>query len=625
MGKGSGLATVKNMVSEEPTFPATSFAYRSQGWEWEIEEYNEKSLKLKRTTTNKTVDGNPVLNPNKFNAGDEIQFQLNEEYTGNNTLTTGEEVPWLSIKKAGELEESWEAFQKQHKLQPEEEWTDYYPITIASELDGVVANVHDVSWINSLNTIESDAIIDSNKNLVRQFKKDLIKQLQANNNTPIKGKVAGKSLEISTEGHLRGAVLNTSSRKLTSEALPAPDLKFGLSDRGGIKVQGYASIPTNTLNKAFLPDFGAGTIFVFTPLGKVNGEMKYWAHPIMSNKLSVSQAKALRQAIEIFVTQNEDVNKELYNAYLTGTDNIDLKKQQDLTKLLKKVIYLYDSTGKQTVEEFVKDNGEKGLSIIEFTGDTLKVGRSIVDVLKKGQPIDSKVFDRVEIVLNNTLFNVTKNLTNLGDVFSFIGVNEQNGLDEYKGTYNEFIKQNTTTLANSTKLNDGEYGYTIQNIVRFDMESIKELQRPIKKENIIPKVKQEQLDITNLRKGDKVVYWTTFSGIRADYETDEIITIKAVSKSGVLLQFDNGREKWANFKERWHNFKSIQTKQQTSSIVETITSSKEVIKALEDLGWTIKQAETFIVTKNKTVEDLISVAKAKRKIKNIDEDYKLCK
>jgi hypothetical protein len=552
-----GIYTNENVVSldNKNTFPATSFAYRSQQWEWEVEEYNEKNLKLKRTTSNKTVDGNPVLNPNKFNMGDDIQFQLNETYAGNNMLTTGEEVPWLSIKKAGESTESWEAFQKQHKLQPDEEWIDYYPISIGTELDGPVANVHDVSWINSLTTIESDVILDNNKNIVRQFKKDLIKLLKGNNNTPIKGKVAGKYLEISNEGYLRGAVLNTDVRNLTADSLPSPDLKFGLSDRGGIKVQGYASIPTNTLNKAFLPDFGSGTIFVFTPLGKVEGEMKYWAHPIMSNKLTTLQTKTIRQAIEIFVTQNEEVNKELYDAYLTGIDNIDLKKQQDLTRLLKKVIYLYDSTGKQTVEEFVKENGEKGLSIIEFSGDTLKIGRSIVDVLKKGQPIDSKTFDRVEIVLNNTLFNVTKSWTNLDEPFSFIGINEQNKLEEYKGTYNEFIKQNTTTLANSTKLNDDEYSYTIQNIVRFDMNSIKELQKP----------------------------------------------------SIALEQPIEERQK------------------EYSTIAEAITSNKEAVKALEDLGWTIKQAETFITTKSKTIEDLISIAKAKRKIKHIDEDYNLCK
>src|SRR4030042_1062196 len=130
--------------------------------------------------------------------------------------------------------------------------------------------------------------------------------------------------------------------------------------------------------------------------------MTYWAHPLMSNKVSKQQARALRQAIEIFISQDESLYPELYQAYLVGKDKIDSKKASDLNKL----------------------------------------------------------------------FNISeKNLNNPEVKFSFIQVEDDGTLNDFDGTYNDFVKNNTTTFAGSTKLDDGEYGYVIQPIVRFDMNT----------------------------------------------------------------------------------------------------------------------------------------------------------
>lgn len=508
-----GIYTNDNVMSDDNknTSPATSFAYRSQQWEFDVQTYNENQLKIGRKTIDKTVDGNPILNANKFNPGQAIYFEPNLEYKGENKLSNGDIVKWEEIEKAGKTSASWEEFQKKHKLGADEIWTDYYPITINTVEDKKVAYIHDVSWINNVTTID-DQTIKLNKKALRQFKKDLVEAFKKNGNQPIESVVTDRVIEITKEGAPSGFVLNTSNRKLTADALPEQGLKFGNLTLTGVEVNNNDIINNNILNKSFLNFYPVQTMFVLTPLGKTDGKMKYWAHAVMPNKISFNIANTLQQAIEIFITQNPEVNKELYDAMIKGEDNINLLNAKDLSKLLNKVIYLYNSKKRkgESVEDFVNKHMDKQISVIEFQGDKIKLGRSGIIVLektKKGQPspITDDVRRNIGLILKGMMFNVNKSQLNQRGLFNLTTVNDKNEIEDFTGNYNEFIKQHTTTTANSTLLNDStedkpSYGYTIQHIVRFNMNNVipKEVEKVASKSIPLMMTNKMRQDLSNL-------------------------------------------------------------------------------------------------------------------------------
>src|SRR4030043_167456 len=468
-----GLYTQEKVTNldNKNTLPASSFAYLSQEYNWLVSRYDENGVLVGRETSDRTVQGNPLLNPNKCNEGDNILFKLDIDYSGPITLSTGERVDWETMKIS-----DWEEFKVKHKLMADEELIDYTPITINTEIDGTVAYVHNVAWINRLNTIEDEEFINSSKDILRSFRANLLQQFATNDNKPIESVILEKVIEITKEGSPKGFTLNRKLKDLTINNLPADDLNIGMLKFGSITVIHNKAVEDNVLNAPFLTDdYNDGTVFIFTPLGKKQGKMTYWAHPLMSNKVSKQQARALRQAIEIFISQDESLYPELYQAYLVGKDKIDSKKASDLNKLLQKVVYLYSGKNKMKIGDFVtsKVNIGNPISVIQFEKDTITIGRSTLKSFTKGDFVDKKTLDIIENdVLSNLLFNISeKNLNNPEVKFSFIQVEDDGTLNDFDGTYNDFVKNNTTTFAGSTKLDDGEYGYVIQPIVRFDMNT----------------------------------------------------------------------------------------------------------------------------------------------------------
>jgi hypothetical protein len=467
--------------------PASSFAFLSQDWWFEL-----KEKEVKKTTANSKVDPNPILNANKFNAGDVINFALNETYDGDITLNDGTKVNWnVFLKEYKANETNWRA---KYKIGKKELITDYWPITISTNEDGMVAYVHNVNWINKLNVI--DTVKENSKELLRTFKKNLYNRLIANGNSPIEGTVEEKTIDISNEGNPVGFVLNTSYEKDTSIQLPDSSLKFGIKGLSGMTVPKGLSVQDNILNINFIPDFGSQMSYVMLPLGRKNGDIKYWATPVFNKKLSKTQAKTIRQAIEIFTSpKNTIVNKELYEAYLNK--GIDLKTTDGLHKLLKKLVYIYNSKKNISIHDFVREKAKtKPVPVIELQGNKLFVGKGNVYTFDKSVPSSHNMDEIEKYILSDMLFNIDKTNLNSEEDFNFTGINENNEIQEFNGKYNDFIKENTTTFANSTLLRDGSYGYTIQHITRFSMNL---------EEQVIPIEEKQSAPVTDYFKNETIL------------------------------------------------------------------------------------------------------------------------
>jgi len=68
-------------------------------------------------------------------------------------------------------------------------------------------------------------------------------------------------------------------------------------------------------------------------------------------------------------------------------------------------------------------------------------------------------------------------------------------------------------------------------------------------------IEENATGLSSARKGDKGIFWTQFKGSRQDSEVDQEVTVKSVSKYGVL--FDTDSAKWKNFNDSWNYFKNL--------------------------------------------------------------------
>jgi hypothetical protein len=487
--------------------PATSMAFLSQPYVWTIDSTGKKVKRF--SSINDPINGDNILNPNKFNSGDKVNVSLDEDYDDVITLSTGEKIQWKELQaNANDKGDFNKEFYSKHNLGKKgyyETLYDYTPIKIHTDVDGTVAYIHDTAWINKLNAAE-DVIEDSRK-LLKNFRKKLIDHLKSNTNTPLETTVLGKAIGMAKDGGFRGGVINKKSMKQNAaKAFPAKELMFADKSTGGLHANGNKTASKNVINSEKLVEIHNNMIFTLMPVGKINGVMQYWAEMIYNNKLSTGQAKTIRQVLEIFVSQDSKVNQELYDKYINHpTDKIDLKSAKDLDKFLKKLVYLYHNK-ELSIGDYIKSKATTNPTpVMTLDGQTIKIGKSSLQVIEKGKNISKERWDIIENnILKEMLFNISKNQLNTNDEFHYSGLNDKGVVETFEGNYNEFMKPNTSTMGNSTLLKDGSYGYVIQPVTRFDM-MIKELEQPIVEQKQEP-VKQtsdieaKKADINRRRK-----------------------------------------------------------------------------------------------------------------------------
>jgi len=183
---------------------------------------------------------------------------------------------------------------------------------------------------------------------------------------------------------------------------------------------------------------------------------------------------------------------------------------------LKKIVQLYNPKNNPPLESTINSRlGKAGLGFIEFTGDIIKFGKSSVRTLTKGKNPSSKDLDILEKnVLRSMYFNINKDFLNKEEKFNFVGVNPDTfEINVYDGLYNDFVKSNTKTYMRSTKLDDGSYSSTIQNIVRFDMKTKEIEAKPLEEKELT--LSSEDLtthpDLMRLAEelGDDINIWIT--------------------------------------------------------------------------------------------------------------------
>jgi len=457
-----------NLDSKNST-PAISFAYLSKDWMFEV---NEADKQVERADVDKNINGNPVLNPNKFNSGHPITMSIDEDYDLDITITGGQRVNWKEFR--ADHKKDVDTWRDKYNLDADETLADYVPIKIETEEDGLVAYLHTPSWINKINVEKQ---IEKNKALLRKIRADVL-----NYPGPVKTTVKEKVLEAVTteDGRVKyiGFVMNRAdgqnSMQSVSEVLPDLQLHIVRRKKDVVKAPKKGII----LNAGALGNYGPDISFVLVPLGKKDGKDVYHAEPLWKNKITANQARGLRQAIEIYIRQDTSINQDLYDEY--KKQDIDLLETEHLSDVISSIVYMYNQKKiGLPFEKYMQERmnaGKTKYGFIEFQGGQIKFAAS-EDVSSefKGKPTKDTT-DNLDFleqhILPEMLFNV--DFTKLEeeafvfDKYTFVEVDADKKIQKAPDIYKEFVRQNVSTQLRSELQADGSYTYTYQNIITFN-------------------------------------------------------------------------------------------------------------------------------------------------------------
>jgi hypothetical protein len=504
-------------------------AYRSQKWVWKFRKFEKGEKVVQKENKEAEIEPSPIINPNRFNVGDELEFTLNTEYDGSVNVN-GVPILWQTVLEASKIPSKWQEFKNENNLEDEVTVYDYWPILIKGpNAEDLSASVHNVDWINSKNAVGSEEELAEGRVKHRAFKTQLINYFLNNPGSVVKLKIVEKPIKV-TNSTGKKSIIDANGNEVVKEfsisrpsgfaliksddefnpiiqQLPVSDAKvvvnIGGEFSGSIKM---AQVLNAFEIKDKLKATKGGSTYTLVPVGKVNGSMKYWAYFTPVKKLKNTPEgnkiiKSLRTALEIFVTQNENTNKEFYESLKLKKEQIDLKKYEDLVKFFRKVIIAFsgDLEGQYASVDSPRVSFNKG--VIQFSLQKGKVISFKANEVTDFTQANLDVFE--EQVLPELWFNVsTGKMVELGKDFSFSYIDADGTIQEFEGDYQMFSKSHLMTNAGSVKLRDGSYAYTKQQVVRFDTN----VKFPVTYIADEATNKEIQGQLSTLVSGDKIMY-----------------------------------------------------------------------------------------------------------------------
>jgi hypothetical protein len=359
----------------------------------------------------------------------------------------------------------------------------------------------------------------------------------------------------------------------------------------------------------------AGEIYLTIP--QANGKL----FPLKLNikKISESEAVLLYEIYKEIITNEKsldttvsEVNDDLKEAILTnfeaelniiGGNKNDIKLQEIIDLLI------YQSANIKSQMQVV--NGILYYGDKESTIDTIEQNQNeIIDFLVNQKRHQIKINPKSET--DNTKTNLK---SNSADYLKYL---VDNNILSTNAVVNEPTFQGYTNIYLNT-------GITVNNqpkVESYDNPfNSKEQNVRIAKELNSESKNDEIYDLKSARKGDKGIYYTTFKGVRQDWETDKEVTIKAVSKLGVLFEGDSN---WKNFNDHYHNFTNLTLQEKLNPKIQSKVSEQGVEVKTDNTGFgelfgdkpvatqlvtglsitytpTGKQSQTYTINKNKII------------------------
>jgi len=463
-------------------------------------------------------DISPIVEPDKYNSGEDITFELDLEYKGTVTVEDafGNRSSMLWPELMGILFSELPSKGKPGKFNPYAIETlektkglviqtvyDVIPIAIKGKDGEHLGYTHDTTFINSSSVAEEDVerlrmdLINKKKSIID----NLIQGL------PSTGKIRGKIIKATgISGFYKGFVMSFSATWLPADSSIPDDFTVGVVTNSGISIDGSSINQSQILNYNTIKDNTVGLPVILIPVGKVGRVMQYHAEVLYTTELSSSHKELAMSIVKTFLSK--DTESQAYKFYKKF--GIDITTAYGASLVCGSFMNVYNDgkgtkTQKLDFESYLKNEGgntgvinfketEEGQVVTFGTRVPFKITGS--DVRAMGA---EKAVSKLGVFFKEGYFRYSANKTILsnerkGDKVPPIATVDKNGsIVLANSTYAHESKKNSRTRIIAIPTKNGGNVYTLQNIVEFDVTNhVPALDESIKAEAIPNKTEEKK-------------------------------------------------------------------------------------------------------------------------------------
>lgn len=513
---------------------------------------NDKGEDVVRDDTDPAVELSPVLDPDNFNGGEKVTFRVMTDISTYINLKIGSRVKVLfkDIKKflidpnTGKVRDKndpvFVEWKEKQKLDIEASPEDYIPIGIYGPNNEFLGYMHQPNWLLKL-TDKNEA-----RNQFRVMQQKRTKVFNSyRNGTDHTGTITHKVIMKTEEGNYNGFTMNRERKtksKEKSRANVALEDKSIAIDLVTSKGPGTGGIKKSQIfNLDEVEGLPPSIIVAYVPIGKDSqGNTIYHGEPLYNTKLDESLQRTTVALVKAFITRGKEHSK-LVEGYKIEF-GIDITTVTGLREALGQFMYVMDvSTSELSILSGKKKNsGTNAILNLNENGE-LHFGLRALSSLMQLEASDVQNYNENMIaediaILDNLLkngkflFNANAKALKAKGKPKVLLVQEDGSHNTLPSTvkYAEFTKMHTQTSLHGSKLANGKYTYTLQNIVNY---SVDDTQFPITPDKIAESVAEAE---------KKVVPVVEQNLIKDNVTITEKENISILEKHGIIIKDING-------------------------------------------------------------------------------------
>lgn len=372
-----------------------------------------------------------INDPVEYTKGTIISFEIDYNYNQNN--------------------ETYESLlEKESKLNATNE---LIPIIIKSD-DKIIGYVHTVEWIRK----------NSNSDTLA-FNLQKIKELRnviANSESILQGTITYKGT---------GRLLKNKDNKikLLKDVFTDPNLQFSIAKDLVPYINDNDVFDKIVINNQVLSD---GQLYVIAPVKlNNNNELENLLLPIRRNNITEKEINSIIDALKIYLNNKiNEVAETLDNDF-----NINLLNISGLRSFISQYIHIENVDKTLNTKDYFNSLSSNYSAII-ITGNSIDFGkgkgigyRSISRNTPKEQ-LNSFLQDFRKF-LSESKFRADISKINKSNIYNVFYISENKVISSSYNNYNIYLKSVTSTNLFSVELPNGNFTYTIQPIVKFNLET----------------------------------------------------------------------------------------------------------------------------------------------------------
>lgn len=311
------------------------------------------------------------------------------------------------------------------------------PMKISNKEGKIIGYLHDIDWVTHENVANTDGNVEHQRKLLTSLRYSIFED-------------GVKKVKIDSKSY--GTLSIGSEERTTSEAIESKDNKFAVGKNGkywtGLEEVLTGELPINKEVKS-----GVVYMIVNTPV-----KDKQIAFPMWHTKASEETIDTLSNAVEAFFKQDVKVGDMVLNA--TGHDILTNKGLRDFFNL-----YVSTNGFDQSQVNKAGQDGETNRLFLDVAGSGIKYamgGNFLVEVGNAEHWNRDEFKEHMNYAFNSIFL---KHMGNKN--FKTASISNEGIVTAKESTYDEYVKNITTTNIVEHELPDGSHTYFVQPVITF--------------------------------------------------------------------------------------------------------------------------------------------------------------